>query len=739
MQRSYHRSVSWDRLRRYVLAGLALLTLLSLGFAQEGWSGDIDLFALEDGRLTLTSLAQGREQAEIHRSYELRSGVPVAWTMECHYDRRPSRYNTFALDLFSIQTEAGLETCTLAPDPKGLEVRLVRTLSPANGARKEEVLLRHTLTSPDEVWSKVALRVVYDGDRTMRLSMLSPEGGVRHADIAVQLGGRLEGLLSLRVKFTSGRMSSTFWTEPTIHFPYKSLGQVRLLRSARRSDGTFVLYLSQPVDLSRAVSRVGGRETRVVYGETLREVILPVSSSSGSGPIEVRISGMETLDGPVGEWQTSIERPSAEDRSGLIISEIMIDPPTVGPLARIPYVEIANRGTAPVDLGRVILRCRTTAYDLPPLMLSPGGYAVLHSSQHKLPQESIHSLPMDHFPSMSGSFALSLEGRDGQSIDRVVVDDRLREPGLQREGRSIERIESDPPQWRYSTAPMGGTPGAPSLMRPYETLAAGALVVNELMLSPESVGEKYIELYNTSTHPIELEGVYMSFRNSPDGSYSAWPLVVSPYTLPAKSYAVLTPYPPALERLYPLCDPSTLVERIDFPSISPTYSEISLIARADRTTIDQVVYRRQWLGDTAADRTRHSLERVSPQADGTKKSAWRRASEASRGGTPGRLNSSSTENGSEGTWPDDPHLSYEQMMALLPLYGELATLELFTLEGQQIYRKEGREVRPFIEKLQDGKAPLPTLIVVVRVTFTSPDPDLLPLTYSGKWVHAGAM
>lgn len=722
-----------------MLTGLALLTLLSTGMAQEGWGGDIDLFTLEDGRLTLTPLAQGREQAEIHRSYELRHGVPVAWTMECHYDRRPSRYNTFALDLFSVQTKAARETYTLCPDPKGLEVRLIRTLSPANGTGKEEVLLRHALTYPDEVWRSVALRVFYDGDRQMTLSMLSPEGGVRHADVVVQLDGRPQGLLSLRVKFTSGRMNSTVWTEPTISSPYRSPGQIRLLRSARRGDGTLVLYLSQPVDLSRAVALVGERETRITYGETLSEVILSASSSSGSGPIEVRISGMETLDGPVGEWQTSIERPSAGDSSGLIISEIMIDPPMVGPLARVPYVEIANRGTAPVDLGRVILRCRTTAYDLPPVTLPAGGYAVLHSSQYKLPQESAHTLPMDHFPSMSGSFVLSLEGRDGQSIDRVVVDDRLYEPGLQREGHSIERVDSDPPQWRYSTAPMGGTPGAPSLMRPYETLAPGALVVSELMLSPESVGEKYVELYNNSSHPIDLEGVYMSFRNNPDGSYSSWPLVVSPYTLPAKSYAVLTPYPPALERLYPLCDPSTLVERIDFPSISSTYSEISLVARADRTSIDQVVYRRQWLGDTAADRTRHSLERISPHADGTKKSAWCRASDASRGGTPGRPNSSSTENGSAGTWPDDPHLSYEQMMTLLPLYGELATLELFTLDGQQIYRKEGGEVRPFIEKLQDGTAPLPTLIVVVRVTFTPPDPDFLPLTYSGKWVHAGAM
>ena len=90
-------------------------------------------------------------------------------------------------------------------------------------------------------------------------------------------------------------------------------------------------------------------------------------------------------------------------------------------------------------------------------------------------------------------------------------------------------------------------------------------------------------------------------------------------------------------------------------------------------------------------------------------------------------------------WPDDPRLTYKQMMALLPIYGELATLELFTLDGQMIYRKQGREVSDLLRKLREGHAPLPTLIVVVRVVFTHPVPDFAPLTYSGKWVHAGAM
>ncbi len=700
--------------------------------------GDTDLFVIEEGMISLAPQARGRDQAVLRRSYSLRSGESVSWEMECHYDRRPSRYNTFALDLLTLETADGVVTYTLCPDPKGVEVQLMRTNHPTGGARREEPLLRLPMELPDQEWRKVSLRVGYDGKESMTLSVLSPEGGIRRATTAIRMDGRIDAVMSLRVSYTSSRMESVFWSEPLVRAPHPVGDELRLIRSSVRRDGSIALYLSDSVDLTKARAHVNGRETSLAYGERLSVVILRPSSPA-TGALEIRLSGLETADGSAGEIETTVEPFSEKSHHSLMISEIMIDPPSVGPLARVPYVEICNKSTSPIDLSRVILRYRATAYELPAVSLPPGGYAVLHSSRQTLARGRFVRVPMDHFPSMSGSFTLALEGRDGQPYDRVVVDDRLHEPGLPKEGHSLERIASDPPQWRYSTAPMGGTPGVPSLMRPYAKVAPGELVVSELMLSPESVGEKYIELYNNSSHPVELDGIYLSYRNSPTSSFSHWPLVVSPYTLPPGAFTVLTPYPPALARLYPISDRSTFVERIDFPSLSPTYSEIRLVARADREVVDQVTYRRQWLGDTTADRTKYSLERVSPKSDGTRKSSWRRASEATRGGTPGRANSASVESDPASLWPDDPRLTYKQMMALLPIYGELSTLELFTLDGQMIYRKQGREVSDLLRKLQEGHAPLPTLIVVVRVVFTHPDPDFAPLTYSGKWVHAGAM
>lgn len=725
--------------RLWAVAWLSIIALLPEVMAQKvAWMGDTDLFVIEEGMISLAPQARGRDQAVLRRTYSLRSGESVSWEMECRYDRRPSRYNTFALDLLTLDTADGVVTYSLCPDPKGVGVQLLRSTRPVEGARREESLLRLPMALPDQEWRKVSLRAVYDGRESMTLSVLSPEGGLRRATTAIRMDGRVDAVMSLRVSYTSSRMESVSWSEPLVRSPHPVGAELRLIRSSVRSDGSIALYLSGSVDLTKARARVNGREESLAYGERLSVVIVRPSSPA-TGTLEIHLSGLETADGPVGEIETTVEPFSDTSRHSLLISEIMIDPPSVGPLARVPYVEICNKSTSPIDLSRVILRYRATAYELPAVSLPPGGYAVLHSSRQTLSRGRFVRVPMDHFPSMSGSFTLALEGRDGQSYDRVVVDDRLHEPGLPKEGHSLERIASDPPQWRYSTAPMGGTPGEPSLMRPYAKVASGELVVNELMLSPESVGEKYIELYNNSSHPVELDGAYLSYRSSPTSSFSHWPLVVSPYTLPPGAFTVLTPYPPALARLYPISDRSTFVERIDFPSLSPTYNEIRLVARADREVVDQVTYRRQWLGDTTADRTKYSLERVSPKSDGTRKSSWRRASEATRGGTPGRANSASAESDPASLWPDDPRLTYKQMMALLPIYGELATLELFTLDGQMIYRKHGREVYDLLRKLQEGRAPLPTLIVVVRVVFTHPDPDFAPLTYSGKWVHAGAM
>ena len=136
--------------RFWAVAWLALAVLLPEVMAQEeAWMGDTDLFLIEEGMISLAPQARGRDQAVLRRSYSLRSGESVSWEMECHYDRRPSRYNTFALDLLTLDTADEVVTYSLCPDPKGVKVQLLRTTHPTGGARREEPLLRLPMELPD--------------------------------------------------------------------------------------------------------------------------------------------------------------------------------------------------------------------------------------------------------------------------------------------------------------------------------------------------------------------------------------------------------------------------------------------------------------------------------------------------------------------------------------------------------------------------------------------------------------
>lgn len=731
-------------LRRYILTGIILLGAILEGAAQPlsiDWSGDTDLLVIEEGRMRIVPSAGSADRVELRGGYALPPGEMLSWGLEWHYDKRPSQYNTFQWDLCSEEVADGTYTYTLRPDSRGYAVELVRSFSPTSSPKKprEEVLLSQRLSLPDEEWRMLYLRVDYDGRETLTLRQMTPESGVGAYGSARTLGGRLSGETAMRVRYTSGRMREVWWTEPTIDRDLLRRSP-EVLSAAYLSGGQLRLVLDQPVDRSEAVALVEGKACEMQYGETLATLLVDASSIEEE-KLEVRLSGLRTLAGKLVDVTTTVERQSMEisPEGRLLITEIMIKPPTVGPLARAQYIELYNGGKSSVDLSRVVLLYRKTKYALPSYTLRPGSYAVLCPADPLLDTSALGLvIPLGSFPAMSGSFPLTLQSSEGAIYHRVEVGEQLLEPGLPDEGHSLELVSPDPPQWRFSQDYRGGTPGAPALMKPYEEIRKGALVINELLLSPETTGEKFVELYNTSTHPIELESIYLRYRNLPTSSHSAWALTVGPYTLGAGEYVVLTPYPPALERLHPVSDPSTFVERIDFPSLGTTYCEMELIARADHSVVDQAIYRRQWLGDASSDRSRHSLERTSPTTDGTRRSSWRRSSDASEGGTPGRPNSvSGSADGYE--WPEDPSITYEQLRELLPHFSELATLELYDLSGQHVYRCQGESVLQMVDRIKRGIAPLPTMICVIRITIAHPSEDFPDLIYSGRWLHTPAM
>ena len=437
--------------------------------------------------------------------------------------------------------------------------------------------------------------------------------------------------------------------------------------------------------------------------------------------------------------------PPAEEKT-LYISEIMASAPEDGPFEGFKYLELYNPHETEVSLHTFVLRYKNTSYTLPEVTVAPRSYVTLFDEDNPPAETLPHSVGMGKFPALSGTFVLQLIGVDSRKVvDRVKFGHRLYGYGFEKGRASVERLSfsGQDDRWRRSDDPRGGTPSEPTKMKRPLPVVSGTVIINELLLSPPSTGEKYIELHNTSDKPIRLQDLYLRYRNKPEGDPTEWRLVTSEHLIPAHGYIVLTPYPDALVRLYRDVPTDVLIERIDFPSLSPTYTEISLHAYATDEVVDRVVYRRQHLGSSTKDRNGFALERRLPTLDGTKESSWRRALKESNGGTPGRVNSvydlpalSEEEEEVGDLWPDDPELDYTQLERYARRYADRLVMEVFSLLGQPLVSQRGTDCLQFIDDFRQSRLSWDTRLYIISIRIRGSDKQH-DLHYKGKWLYRG--
>ncbi len=433
--------------------------------------------------------------------------------------------------------------------------------------------------------------------------------------------------------------------------------------------------------------------------------------------------------------------PAPAPLRGLYISEIMADPPGEGDLEGLKYIELYNASEHILSLSHYRLLYKSTVYALPETELPPDAYLVLLSVEDVSSGTIPSAVGMEKFPALSGSFSLKLiEQVSGEEVDVVRFSGKLYGQGYGRGGASVERLafSGTDDYWCRSQSRRKGTPGSASGMRHPVEVHPSTVIINELMLSPSAGGEKYIELHNKSNQPIALEDLYLRYSNHPDGDRTPWLLVTMPVKIAPGGYVVLTPFPETLVRLYPgSVDATVLVERIDFPSISATYSEIELCAHLDDKVIDRAVYRRQYLGDTSGERTGYALERISPSTDGGQRSSWRRALKDSGGGTPGRVNSvhGYVPHGDEEAeaWPADPEMDLRTMLRMSRLHPDRLSLDVYALSGQSYLRASGSRALVHLDELLEGASCWNTAVYIVSVRIAG-EGELHDLYYRAKWL-----
>ena len=197
--------------------------------------------------------------------------------------------------------------------------------------------------------------------------------------------------------------------------------------------------------------------------------------------------------------------PPHSEEKALYISEIMASTPDKGPFEGFKYIELYNPQDTPVSLHTFILRYKNTSYTLPEVSVPPRSYVTLFADGDTAVETLEHSVRMAKFPALSGTFVLQLIGAvSGQVVDRVKFGHKLYGYGFEKGKASVERLSfsGHNDQWRRSDDPRGGTPSEPTKMKPASPVVPNALIINEILLSPPSTGEKYIELHNTTDTPI---------------------------------------------------------------------------------------------------------------------------------------------------------------------------------------------------------------------------------------------
>ena len=274
------------------------------------------------------------------------------------------------------------------------------------------------------------------------------------------------------------------------------------------------------------------------------------------------------------------------------------------------------------------------------------------------------------------------------------------------------------------TDPIGGE-GTPPRPEPVPTpTPTPRLLLSEVMPHPKAGCPEYIELYNASDSPCEL-GDYALAAGRDGSSYKITPL--SPRTIPAGSYIVVTKDPDALAAAYPEAPRETFV-KASLPRLLNQSGLIGLLLGDDGLVVDLLHYDSGLLPKGMKSKAGIALERKDYQVI-EEAGNWHAAARSAGFATPGQKNSSA-ENGG-GNQDDTPlkRLSDEELFTLLDSSpdGE-CHFTLYRLTGELLARGTSLARDSWIQSLRTMPADALRIIgvsaegpLLLHIKLTRPD------------------
>lgn len=225
-----------------------------------------------------------------------------------------------------------------------------------------------------------------------------------------------------------------------------------------------------------------------------------------------------------------------------------------------------------------------------------------------------------------------------------------------------------------------------------EALAAGNILINEVLSNPYDGGRDFLEIYNNSTKNLSLKGCTLAdgivgLANTPD-TIATRELMLYP-----GEYLVLTKNDGTLQQLYP----NTRTERVwDVPGLADFSSttEVVFLFGPNILVLDQLQFDADMQFPLLESSDGVSLERIAFNRPSSDRTNWHSASETSGFATPGFENSQSFNAGlSEDEFnvdrevfsPDnDGNQDVTTFSYKLDAPGYVGNLRIFDSEGRQV-------------------------------------------------------
>jgi hypothetical protein len=172
--------------------------------------------------------------------------------------------------------------------------------------------------------------------------------------------------------------------------------------------------------------------------------------------------------------------------------------------------------------------------------------------------------------------------------------------------------------------------------------APNEIIINEILFNPPTGGVEYVEIYNNSSEPVDLQFLSFTSRKPSDGSFNKlYPLAEKATLFYPGEYLVITKSKDLVCQFFNCHPESSFVELSVMPSLANTSGCAVLLNNKTNEVIDEFAYRENMHSAGISSKKGISLERSDFNRPTDDASNWYSASSDSGFGTPGYQNSQS--------------------------------------------------------------------------------------------------